>query len=349
MLERGEVNFKDKSIEQNEPTPASGSEIGETRGWVDSRIIKSRLENVRGHYQQTGGILSKELGERIKGELGYWEKMATRNGVDFSRCQMDRIIGAYKEGTKFEFESFSPYLSDHNLATGEILRDNLTNEEAAGLSVAKILRDAFPKARIISLYDEYNTNLPDTSDARGVPTAGGRQIELPNEVKQNFVNDIEQLLREKGIIREGDRAEENYKFVSESSKIADAEKLKERLLANGNILEEDGALYFVNDKAENPVYRKILLRTKNDRWMCEALDASSYLDPKNLEITHLVVLPNHFKEQQDKVWEILRVLGIQPDNYHNIFFDDKQSPEVVAQTIREEIERYQSLGSKDPF
>lgn len=352
MLERGDANFfhskegqGEKEIEQSEPPSDFGERTIETGQRFEPWAIKSWLARIRDSFRPVDISGSEVLRGKMRQELGAVEKMATRNGVDFSRCQMDKVIEAYSQGKKLEFESFSPYLSDYNLATGEIFRDKLTKADEIGLAIAKMLRDKFTKARIISLYDEYNTDMPDTENFYGAPVKDGPQLKLSDDVKHNFVNSITQLLAERGIIREGDRPEENYKFVSESSKITDAEKLVERLRAKGRVFEEGGALYFVNHEAENPVYCKILLRTKNNRWVCEALDASSYLDPQNLEISHLVVLPNHFKEQQDKVWEILRSLGIQPDNYHNIFFDEKQEPDVVAQTILDEIERYQPPGS----
>ncbi|MEI8092000.1 MAG: hypothetical protein WCG98_07555 [bacterium] len=86
--------------------------------------------------------------------------------------------------------------------------------------------------------------------------------------------------------------------------------MKERKSPDGQsyIQEMGKEILFVNPNAENPKYRKITLRKQNGHWMCEALDASSYIKPENLNITHLVILPTNFKEQQDKVWEMLRVL-----------------------------------------
>ena len=255
-------------------------------------------------------------------------------GVDFSKCQMDEIIKAYEKGRDVEFESFSPYLADYNTKTGEIWEDKLTKTDTIGIAIAKMLKNEFPNAQMVSLYDEYNSEMPYATDVRGRPKPGP-QIEFPETVKLNFRNSIEQLLRNKGVIEGKEKG--NYLFVSESSKIKDAEELVKRLEDVYKITRDGQAIYFVNPEAENPDYRKIPLRTKNGRWLCEALDASSYLDPKNLEITHLVILPNVFKEEQDKVWEILRVLGIKPTNYHNIFFNENLPPDEVKNTIEEKI------------
>ncbi len=264
--------------------------------------------------------------------------------VDFSKCQMYEIIKAYQEGRTVEFESFSPYLADYNTKTGEIWEDKLTKTDTIGIAIAKMLKNKFPNAQMVSLYDEYNSEMPYATDIRGRPKPGP-QIEFPEAVKLNFRNNIEQLLKNKGVIEGEGKEKGNYLFVSESSKIKDAEELVKRLEDVGKITRDGQAIYFINSEAENPDYRKIPLRTKNGRWLCEALDASSYLDPKNLEITHLVILPNVFKEEQDKVWEILRVLGIKPTNYHNIFFDENLPPDEVVNTIEEEIKNIEKKSA----
>ncbi len=260
--------------------------------------------------------------------------------VNFTKCQMDKIIEAYNNGKEVEFEAFSPYLADYNTATGEIWPDKLMNEDAIGLAISKMLREKFSKARLISLYDEYNSGMPDSSDYYGAPTANASQLSFSDKIKEKFKQSLEKFLKQKGVIRENDKEKENYLFVSESSKITAAERLVGELEAKGKIKKDGQAIYFLNDESENPDYKEIILRAKNGRWLCEALDASSYLDKANLKITHLVVLSNDFKEQQDKVWEILKTLGIRPTNYHNIFYDKNASPEEVTRIIKEEIEKY---------
>lgn len=302
----------------------------------------------------------KDLAEKMKTELAFVEKLATREGVNFAKCQMHNIVEAYKNGKEVEFEALSPYLSDYNTATGEIWADKLTKADAIGLAVSGLLRMEFPKAKLISLYDEYNSEMPDSSNFRGNPTRelingplirdvkrekiDAPQITFPDKTKENFKESLKKILESGGAIGENDKEGENYLFVSESSKVASAEKLVEKLEKKGNIQSEGQAIYFVNPEAENPAYRKITLRTPSGRWLCEALDASSYLDEKNLEITHIVVLPNEFIEQQDKVWEVLRTLGINPTNYHNIFYDKNVAREKVVEIIRNEIET--SMGEK---
>ena len=324
-------------------------------------MFKVVREKFRHALQQSGD--KKLLVQNIHEEMSRVEKEATRNGVDFSRCQMDRYVAASRAGKPVEFESLSPYLSDYNMSTGEIWRNNLTNTDKVGVAVAKSVRALFSNARMISLYDEYNSDIPFSSDAYGKPLRHatdeegnilkdekGNALDAPQltfdpVVRENFRKSLENLFIEEGIIDpEKDRDGEAYLLVSESSKVRDAELLVQELEAkHADLIRRDGqAIYFVNPNAENPLYAEIPMRTVNGRWLCEALDASSYLKPENLEITHLVILPNHFKPQQDKVWEILRVLGIPSTNYHNIFYDEKVAPDVVARTIEEEIEKYQT-------
>lgn len=265
------------------------------------------------------------------------ERESIRDGVDFSKCQMKNIIAAYASGEKLDIEAVSPYLIDYNTHTGEMWGNLLTPVDATGIEIAKLLRTEFPRARMVSLYDEYNSEFTDSSDASGKPTRDAAQLPFSDGVKRNFRASFEQVLRAQGVINDMDKEGESYLLISESEKVHDVEKLIERLEGAGHIRRDGTAIYFENAEAENPEHRTIVLRTKNGRWLCEALDASSFLNPENLEMTHLVILPNSFKKQQDKVWEILRTLGIAASRYHNIFFDENVPAEHVTRVIQEEI------------
>ena len=280
------------------------------------------------------------------------EVEAARGGVDFSKCQIDRVIKAYeKDPRKFEFESVSPYLADYDGRTGEMWGyDKMVSHDKIGIAIARMLRQEFQGARMVSLYDEYNSDMPNTANPTGSPVAGGKQLEYSAEARAKFRQSIEERLREQHVIREDDQEGADYLFVSESEKINDAVELVRQLEGKGFIryierqsedqeIKDPEIRFFDPRKAErDSEYEGITLRTKNGRWLCEALDTSSFLRPENREITHLVILPNQFKTQQDKVWEILRTLEIaRPDTYHNIFFDEKLSPEAVAEVIRLEI------------
>lgn len=331
-----------------EPKIDGGRDEKNKTNFFGGRWLREAATRIKDAFRDT--IISaddkkqKELAVKLSAELQSLEKEAIREGVDFSKCQFSDLFEA---GLPVEFECFSPYLSDYNLATGEIWVDKLTNTDKIGLGLAKMLRQKFSDARMICLYDEYNTEMPDATDKYGRPSRQTRdssgelvkdikgnmkdapQIQLSDEIKQTFKSNIEKLLPDK-----------NKLLISESEKIKDAEVLVEKLDQAGFIKKDGQAIYFVNQNAENPLFREITLRASNGHWMCEALDSSSYIKPENININHLVILPNHFKIQQDKVWEILRCLGIKSNHYHNIFYDEKSDPETVIRVIREEIEKY---------
>jgi len=278
--------------------------------------------------REKGGI-EKEIDFKAETKSEQEKKL-----LDFSKCQMQDLLKGIKEGYDFEWESYSPYLADHNTATGELLTDEMPKDDKIGIEIAKMLKEKFPNARMISLYDEYNTNLPDSSDIFGKPNEAKKQLELPEEIKNIFRKSIEKYLRKEGVIKDKDKEGENYLFVSESSKTKKAQELVDRLRERGAIRDgKNGEIFFDNGQ------ESFILKTKAGRWMCEALDASAFLDPKNLEIIHLVILPDHFKKQQDRVWEMLKTLGHKPTNYHNIFYNPEGDPQKITERIKQEIEQ----------
>jgi len=338
-------NKREKNIFENKDRPPVVKEYVEDKRQPDDFVkVETTWGSIFDRFKKSLGIfkdtsLKSDLEKKQQEEMEAMEKITTKEGVNFSRCQMKKIIEGQRNGRKIEFESFSPYLSDYNMATGEIWEDKLTKGDAIGIAIGKVLRESFPQARLISLYDEYNSEIPDSADPTGKPIVEGSQIVFPEETKLNFRKSLEEIMRKKGLVRGNDEEGKDFLFVSESSKTRDATALVSKLEEVGKIKHDGQAIYFVNPDAENPEYREITLRTTNGRWLCEALDASAFIKPENLEVTHLVVLPDHFKKQQDKVWEILRILGIESDNYHNIFYNEDMPPGKAAEIIRKEIER----------
>jgi len=327
----------------------------------DSFSIMNWMKKIRDQFK---GVLlntdiksSKELISKMDYELEKVENEATIKGVNFSKCQMGKFVDDYDSGKKVEFESFSPYLMDYNMNSGEIWEDKLTKADEIGLQIAELLKENFPKARMISLYDEYNTRITETKNKKYKNTANKEytanenykikpHLNISETTKENFKKNIENLLIKRNIIKKNNY--NDYLLISESEKIADAEGLVKLLKEkckkeNKNYIIENGdEIIFNNPNVENPAYSQITLRTKEGRWMCEALDASSYIKEENLKITHLVILPDYFKKQQDQVWEILRVLGIEPLNYHNIFYNENVKLEKIISIIKEEILKYKN-------
>jgi hypothetical protein len=341
------TEISNQSVSVDGSTPEAPRDSMNLRGRIQStfRLFRNKLSFVG---------LDSEDETKLREEVGYLERQATVDGVNFSRIQIEKVLSDRDIGRKIEFETLSQYLCDYNMKTGEIWEDRLTPADKIGLRLGKTLRDIFPKACLISLWDAYNTSMPDSSDERGIPLSDGKQIVIPEGVQETFKNNSIELQKKAGGISENSVDGTDYQYISESSKVADAEILVSRLESAGYIERiqdptnnEREEINFINPNAENPTYRKINLKTKNGRWLCEALDASSYIKPENLDITHIVVLPNSFKEQQDKVWEMLKCLGIEPLNYHNIFYDESKDPEEVERIVKEEFAKYERSSNPD--
>ncbi|MBU0597747.1 hypothetical protein KKF61_01970 [Patescibacteria group bacterium] len=209
------------------------------------------------------------------------ENETPRESVNFSKCQMDKVITAHNNDQPVEYESFSPYLRDNNPDDGS-LKQEMIPEDRAGLEILKLLNEEFPNAKAISLYDEYN--LPP-----------GQAESYSKQQKENFLTSIKQRLTSEG-------AKVDH-FVSESSKVEAAKTLVEQLKnitqpdSKSVIKEKGGAIYFNDGQSEGGQYDDHFfpLRTKGGRWTCEALDASSFLNPENQKTTHLVILPKRFE------------------------------------------------------
>jgi hypothetical protein len=251
-------------------------------------------------------------------------------GVNFSRISLSAVLEARDTGQRIEFETIGPYLASYTTSQGVMRDDNLIPEDAVGLQLAATFRAFFPQARLVSLCDDYNNGNMIRGDTKK-DTVGS----FNDEMKHNFRTSLVALLKSCGAIPGNAQDGREFLLLAESQRAADAEQLVARLEALGHIRRNGQEIVFMNHEAENPLYSSFSLRSKNGRWLCEALDAAAFLRPENLTIVHIVVLPEYMKGQQDKVWELLRILHFDPDQYHNIFFDPKASPQQVSTIIRE--------------
>lgn len=298
---------------------------------IKLRIARKKLVNPQS---------DENLGEREKAELrkkiDEVESSEKVGGVDFSKCDLALVWKSYLEGVPLEIETFSPYLSDHDQRNGSFI--GLTRAEEIGLVIGRYLKTIFTKSKTISLYDDYNNTLRDSTDFFGRPTKSSQMLAFSEKAKAGFLSNVRRKLQEYGLIRKNEKEGQDYKLVSESSKIQDADKFVGLLEKKGLIKRNGQEIKFVNSNSENPLYKTIPLRDSQGKWLCEALDASSFMDPENVRKTHLVILPQSFVEQQDKVWEMLRLMDISPRNYHNIFFDENLSPEEVRSRIEQKLE-----------
>lgn len=326
-------------------------EAKKIRDHYRSLLVKKSLGNGLG-LDSIFEMPADMVGE-MKQQLESIDIKYTEDGVHFLKCQFSKIVDALRQGKRVEFEGFGPYLVDYIFKDMGSDGVELTAPDAVGLAVMKFLKELFPELKAVSLYDEYNI-YKTASDVTGRPRQQNQMGSLLLEeggavaserMKADFKKFIEVILLKYGIIEEGDQEGPNadYVLISETDKIKDAEKLVNILEGKGLVVFGEGKeAWFQNNVqgCDDPRYLRIKLRDKNGKWECACLDASGFLDPRNREIVHLVMLPRiPFEEQQDKVWEILNALGFRPENYHNIFFDVRNTESVENKSRAEEIRK----------
>jgi hypothetical protein len=258
------------------------------------------------------------------------------DGVNFSRLNVRSLLHHQALGGKIEFETLGPYLSNYSADGGIMTRHNLSPEDAIGLQLAGVFRRLLPAARLVSLYDDYNVYTPSVPFKSGTLDVGHFTASL----KQAFRESLVKLYKTNGVLPNEAAENIDYIIVSESSKVNVAAILAAKLDAKGYIQRRGQEIIFVNTMAENPLHHRFHLRNNKGKWLCEALDAATFLDAENLLVSHIVMLPDYMKAQQDKVWEILRILGVSPYRYHNIFYNSNLAPSSVAQTVMDEFARY---------
>jgi hypothetical protein len=319
------------------------------------RAINKTSDQVRDEYKEKLRKRAEEKGENpdeitempddldegLTKELDDVSNRYSINGVHFLKCQFSRIIEDLMAGKRVEFEAFGPYFRDYIFLGFDSKAVESVKTDAIGLEIMESLRkEIMPEAHPASLRDEYNT-WPFSSDKKGKG-----DVVPSDKFKEKFYNFIEELFKNRGIVKEGEKegVEDDYVMISETEKIKNAEELVEKLKEKNLIRYGEGEeIWFQNtlEGCEDPRYMRINLRDKKGKWKCPCLDASGFLDERNRKITHLVILPKeHFEEQQDQVWEILRSIGFQPEEYHNIFFEtenEKVTPKSAVEAIKSRI------------
>jgi len=270
----------------------------------------------------TSGRLTKSERARLKTQQTQRDAAFVYGGVDFSRIQLPALLAQRDRQMPIEFEALGPYMTDYAAAGYHLTAPILTPEDTIGLRLNQLFRRLFPQARVVSLYDDYNQTHATEDD--GTVSAQYAQTD-----RETFRASLQQLFIAHNIGSNDD----DTLLVAESTKVAHAKQLVAELDRFGFIQRQGLEIIFTPREPENPLYDRITLRTKRGKWLCAALDAAGFLDEQNRRIVHLVALPHYMKEQQDKVWEILRVLGISSERYHNVFYDSSTSPEMVVRTV----------------
>jgi len=270
----------------------------------------------------TSGRLTKSERARLKTQQTQRDAAFIRNGVDFSRIQLPLLFAQRDERLPMEFEALGPYMTDYAFVEYCLAHHALTPEDTIGLQLNRLFRQLFPLGRVVSLYDDYNKTHATEDD--GTVSAQYTPADCAT-----FRASLRRLFVDQAIAS----GDDDMLLLAESSKVAQAKQLVAELDRFGFIQRHGLEIIFTPREPENPLYDRITLRTKRGKWLCAALDAAGFLDEQNRRIVHLVALPHYMKEQQDKVWEILRVLGISSERYHNVFYDASASPQTVVRTV----------------
>lgn len=306
-----------------------GEHIGTVADMLRSRLFASQHRGVNLK-------LSRDERARIIECLSEYDTLYTHDGVNFSRLNFIPLLERKLSGGLIEFETLGPYLEGYQVHGGIMKQDNLLNEDAIGLELAVVMRRFFPDARLISLYDDYNAHVP----GENVTSNGSGIAHFSDTLKTAFRKSLIELYKSSGALAPNAIQDIDYFLIPESSKTNDAELLVSCLETKGYIQRKGEEIIFINSLAENPLYHRVYLRNSKGKWLCEALDAATFLKAENLDILHIVALPDYMKSQQDKVWEILRVPGIASHNYHNIFYDPQAKPSEVAKIVANEFTQY---------
>jgi hypothetical protein len=313
--------------------------IADTHGRRINTVADSyRTRLIASEQQGRTAKLSKTERTQLAQFVSSYDIPFIRNGVDFSRLNFGPLINHVRSGGIIEFETLGPYLQAYQADNGVMKHNNLLNEDAIGLQLAIALRQLFPEARLVSLYDDYNAHIP----GKDISSGSSGVAHFSDTHKEVFRESLIELYRSSSVISPTARHGTDYFLISESSKIDDTEALVNFLETKNCIYRKGNEIIFINSRAENPLYHRVHLRNSKGKWLCEALDAATFLKAENFNILHIVALPDYMKSQQDKVWEILRVIGISPYRYHNIFYDPHANPKDVAKTVTDELTQYLS-------
>ena len=328
---------------EKHPTPRNrGPE--NVRQW-DPLNLMHKLRALRNRFNQSilrfPGMRAMQL-ESMKRELRALAEHTVVNGVYFEHVVPEAVWEAYEAGT-LELEGLNLYMEGHG-GTGALLEDqSLSSSDEIGFRISKSLADMFPGARQVLLVDDMHSLLHQAAGSLNRPRGlhyTASSSPYTEEAREKFKEDIVARMKRREILREDSVAGTDYLLVSESAQQADVPNLVSLLESKGYIRRDGKEVWFVNSQADNPEFSEIRLANKEGEWLCVTLDATSFLKDKGLDKTYLVVLDLAFKAQQDQVWEILRVLGVNPLNYHNIFFDASRPPSEVARTIQEVMMRH---------
>ncbi|MGI5206032.1 hypothetical protein ACQEU6_31225 [Spirillospora sp. CA-108201] len=293
--------------------------------WLTEKVRKGRVGLSRGELKVVRGLV--QTVENC-GRVGI---------LNASRLQPDRVIEAADHGGVILVEAPGLYFVDYG---GRVTSENLLPEDRLGLEFAsrlvKALRDDYPDAKVVvvGLYDDYNPY------SHSTPRGAVSWPFDPDRVRE-FRESVPGVLEEAGVISPGADRRDHVEFW-EADMVSAAHNLIDELTGSGYTIESDGRLDYVNPEVENPEHFRFPLRKENGHLACEVLDLVKVL--KSMEILRaanldremrlVVALPEYFRKQQDRLWELLRIFGVQYYEYHNVFYPEDALPGEVTRAAQ---------------
>jgi hypothetical protein len=279
------------------------------------------------------------------------EAFMKEHGLNFKYVQFDEVLAAFLVGNPpIDIETVGPYLCALINPTTNTLEINMANipvDEAVGIQMAAIfkkLTDSVEgKVRIVALLDEFNNYVGERS--------------FTEEEQDSYIVAIADLFVRSGVIEPGDVAGKDFLLLRESEQLQKVDDLVERLRQSDNgsvsINEEDELVFmpseaFIDSLVLSKNRRKelkkqgIVLRNSQGEPLCQTLDAAGFLGDENKYLMHVVMLEDHMTAQQDKVFTLLKALGITNEHrYHNVFFDAQNlPPEVIVYGITKKLQNH---------
>lgn len=315
-----------------------------------AKTIAETLRSITAEYEQR--LSSKTDQHGLLGLIDVNDDEALkRSGLNFGYVQLDEVLAAFLIGNPpVDIETVGPYLCAHvNPETNilEVQMENLPIDEAVGIQMAaifkKLTRAVGGKIRIVALLDEFNNYVSE----RG----------FTEEEQDAYIVSIAELFGRAGVIEPDDEAGKDFLLLRESEQLHKVDDLISRLQASGNgrvvTNEADELVFqpsddFVSTLNVSTNRRKtfkkhgIVLRGKDGKALCQTLDAAGFLGDENKYLMHLVMLEDHMTSQQDKVFTLLKALGITDEHkYHNVFFDTQNlSPELIVYGITKKLQNH---------
>ena len=311
-------------------------------------------------------------------EVAFYERLEEL-GYKTDRIQLDLFAGTLLRGhPPIDIETVGPYAAEHiDLETGELKVDisNIPAEEMSGLLTGamfkRLIRHVGGSARIVSLLDEENV-YPHIQEKTG-------RESFSSEEKDAYIEAMAGFLHEVGIIDDEDIMGSDVLLLRESELarsipdliggLRDAIQARPEDSDRGSVEVRDGNIVFIppEDIIENSGFSKnrrrefrksgILLVKGQEGWKdedkiladgnpsCQAMDAAGFLGDENKDLMHFIMIDSSMESQQNKVFAMLKMLGISGhDDFHNIFTDsDKLTPEqstyITAQLLTREIKK----------